>query len=42
MVIDHRFMGEPLPPNLIIVAACNPYRKKRMGRLIKAGIKRPI
>lgn len=41
MVVDHRFLGEPLPENIIIIAACNPYRKKRKGKLIRAGIRRP-
>lgn len=40
MVVDHRFMGKPLPPNIIMVAACNPYRKKRAAKLVKAGISR--
>jgi len=40
MVIDHRFMGKPLPSNIIMIAACNPYRKRRHGNLNQAGIGR--
>jgi hypothetical protein len=29
IVADRAMNGVPLPPNLEIIAACNPYRKKR-------------
>ena len=40
MVMEHSFMGEKLPDNLIFVAACNPYRRK--GRGVRTGIKKVI
>ena len=27
ILCDHRLKGVSLPPNLIVIAACNPYRK---------------
>ena len=40
MVIDHKYKGELLPDNLVMVAVCNPYRIKQEKRTIKAGIKK--
>lgn len=40
MVIDRRFRGIPLPDNVIMVAACNPYRMKYAKKTVKAGIKK--
>lgn len=40
MVIDHKFKGQLLPANLVMVAVCNPYRIKQEKRTIKAGIKK--
>lgn len=40
MVIDRRFRGIPLPDNVIMIAACNPYRMKYAKKTVKAGIKK--
>jgi len=31
IVTEHRFMGEKLPENLQFIAACNPYRIRRVS-----------
>ena len=31
VVAEHRFMGKKLPDNLQIIAACNPYRIRRVS-----------
>jgi len=36
--MDRRFMGEKLPDNILFLAACNPYRLKKVGNSFKAGI----
>ena len=42
-MIDGRFFGEKNPRNIVFLAACNPYRKKRQStKRVKAGIKKNI
>jgi hypothetical protein len=39
MLCDHRYKGIPLPPNLVLIAACNPYRKsERKNASIGVGL----
>ncbi|XP_072022893.1 uncharacterized protein [Amphiura filiformis] len=40
IVCHHRFDGQDLPPNLVCIASCNPY-KKRDKESTNAGLKQP-
>jgi len=40
MVIDRKFRGITLPDNVVMIAACNPYRLKYAKKTVKAGIKK--
>lgn len=39
MIIDRRFQGEECPPNVVFLAACNPYRQMVGPKNTGAGIK---
>lgn len=40
MIIDRRFQGKPVPADVILIAACNPYRKRHEPKHRRAGIKK--
>lgn len=40
MIIDRRFQGHPIPENVILIAACNPYRERQESNHTRAGIKK--
>lgn len=42
MIIDRKFQGERIPNNVVLIGACNPYRKKKESNYKRAGIKKKI
>lgn len=39
IIVDRRFQGEPYPPNVVFLAACNPYRQAKQRKNTKVGLK---
>ena len=42
MIIDRKFQGERIPNNVVLIGACNPYRKKKESNYKRAGIKKKV
>lgn len=38
MICHHSLKGTPLMPNLVLIAACNPYRLRPLGKISTAGL----
>lgn len=42
MIIDRKFQGQPIPDNVVLIGACNPYRRKNETNFKRAGIKKKL
>ena len=40
MIIDRRFQGKKFPANVVFLAACNPFRRKKIAIHKSAGLKK--
>ena len=38
LMCNHSYQGNPLPPNIVFIAACNPYRQGNKNIMAKAGL----
>ena len=38
LMCKHTYQGQPLPPNIVFIAACNPYRCYEKGKKITIGL----
>lgn len=38
MICHHSYLGKMLPKNLVVLAACNPYRLRKPGKILTAGL----